>query len=105
MNFQEQRRCPIHPALIRPILFAGADRRLVMVNVTLILALIFGVGIHTVTVIAALFLCVVGQGIFMHLAKTDAYFVDIYLHHLRYRDFYLARGSILRKDTMVYRLL
>ena len=39
----EPRRAPIHPSLTRPILLAGAERELVLVNGTIIAALIFGV--------------------------------------------------------------
>ena len=39
----EPRRAPVHPSLIRPLLLGGAERELVLMNGTIIAALIFGV--------------------------------------------------------------
>ena len=44
----EPRRAPIHPSLTRPTLLGGAGRELVLMNGTIIAALIFGVGFHWV---------------------------------------------------------
>ena len=38
----DPRRIPIHPSLTRPVLLAGAERELVLVNGTIVAALIFG---------------------------------------------------------------
>ncbi len=89
--------CPIHPSLVRPILLAGADRRLVLLNLTLIILLIFGVGIHLTTILAALFFAVIGQGILIRITQYDADFLQVYLRHIRYRDFYLAQSSVFAK--------
>lgn len=91
---QKRRHCPIHQSLTRPILLGGGDRRLVMTNITIIFALLFGVGIHFITVISAIFLLLVGQAIIVRLAKYDAHFVDIYLRHIQFKNFYLARVNV-----------
>lgn len=88
--------CPIHPSLVRPILLGGADRSLVMLNVTCIVTLLFGVGIHWVTLAIAIFLATIGHGILICIAKYDPLFSQIYLRHIRYNDFYLAQGSVHR---------
>src|SRR2546422_10593484 len=43
----EPRRALIHASLIRPLLLGGAERELVLVNGTIIAALIFGVGFRS----------------------------------------------------------
>src|SRR5207245_4310234 len=45
---EEPRRALIHPSLTRPLLLGGAERELVLVNGTIIAALMFGVGFHSV---------------------------------------------------------
>ena len=50
------RRAPIHLSLTRPLLLAGAERDLVLVNGTLIAALIFGVGVHWTSLTMAILL-------------------------------------------------
>lgn len=84
----------IHPSLIRPILLAGADRNLVMINMTCVATLIFGVGIHWMTLFLALTFALVGHFALVKLAKFDPLFLPLYLRHIRYRDFYLAKGFI-----------
>lgn len=86
--------CPIHQSLIRPILLGGAERTLVLLNMTLTVMLIFGAGLHLVTIFSAVFLIVFGQGILVRLGKYDANFSQVYLRHIRYKDFYLAHGFI-----------
>jgi type IV secretory pathway TrbD component len=44
MTDQNEMSCPIHLSLVRPILLAGADRNLVMINMTIIAMLIFWCG-------------------------------------------------------------
>lgn len=83
-----------HSSLIRPILLAGADRNLVMINITCITTLIFGVGIHWTTIFLAAFFAVFGHLALIKLAKFDPLFFQLYLRHIRYRDFYLAKGAI-----------
>jgi type IV secretion system protein VirB3 len=86
--------CPIHQSLIRPILLGGAERTLVLLNMTLTVMLIFGAGLQISTMLSAIFLIVFGQGILVRLGKYDANFSQVYLRHIRYKDFYLAHGFI-----------
>lgn len=89
--------CPIHPSLTRPILLAGADRILVLLNVTCIVMLIFGVGLHWITVIASLFLALVGHAVLIRVAKYDADFSKVYLRHLRFKTFYSAQSAVFSR--------
>lgn len=88
---------PIHPSLVRPILLAGADRTLVLLNITCIVMLLFGVGLHLGTIAAALFFAFAGHGTLLRLAKFDPDFSRVYLRHIRYKGFYPALSSSLAK--------
>jgi type IV secretory pathway TrbD component len=87
----EPRRAPIHPSLIRPLLLAGAERELVLVNGTLIAALLFGVGFHWVSLTIASLLATVGHWALTRAAKYDAQLSRIYVRHVRYQPYYPAR--------------
>jgi type IV secretory pathway TrbD component len=89
--------CPFHPSLIRPILVGGADRSLVLINVTAIVMLIFGVGIHLITLLLSGFLAVVGHSLLVWLAKYDSDLSRIYFRHIRYPAFYPAQSAALSK--------
>lgn len=88
------RQLPIRRSLTRPILLGGGERKLVLVNCTLILALIFGIGINKLTLGCALFLAIFGQWALIQMAKADPFMSQIYLRHIHYRDYYLAQGSV-----------
>jgi type IV secretion system protein TrbD len=98
---QEPRRIAVHPSLIRPLLLAGAERELVLVNVVVIAALIFGVGFHWLSLLAALGLATAGQWLLVQAANRDPYLSRIYKRHLGYQGFYLAQASILAKAPPV----
>ena len=87
----EPRRIPIHPSLTRPLLLAGAERELVLVNGTIIAALIFGVGVHWVSLTIAGLLATVGHWALIRAAKYDARLSRIYVRHVRYQSYYPAR--------------
>jgi type IV secretion system protein VirB3 len=93
------RRLVVHRSLIRPILLAGAERRLVMINATLITTLVLGVGLFPVTVISALLLATLGHWCLVQAANSDPMMTAIYLRHLRYDDVYLRRGCLFAAPT------
>jgi type IV secretory pathway TrbD component len=92
--------CTLHPALIRPILLGGADRTLVLLNMTCIVMLIFGVGLHVLTICLALCFAIMGHSILLRVAKYDPEFSRIYLRHIKYNDFYPALSSALSRDKV-----
>lgn len=95
------RRVYIRRSLIRPILLCGAERELVIMNMTLACALIFGVGIHKYTCISAAILLSLGHVILLRLAKIDPLMSKIYLRQLHYQDFYPAKSSHLAHSTQI----
>ncbi len=88
------RQLPIRRSLTRPILLGGGERKLVMINCTLIISLIFGIGINQYTLGCAAFLAVFGQWALIQMAKADPLMSQIYLRHIQYHDYYLAQGSV-----------
>jgi type IV secretory pathway TrbD component len=98
----EPRRAPIHPSLMRPLLLAGAERELVLMNGTIIAALIFGVGFHWVSLTIAALLATVGHWGLTRAAKFDPRLSRIYVRHVRYQVYYPARPSTASPPAWVY---
>ena len=99
----EPRRAPIHPSLIRPLLLGGAERELVLLNGTIIAALIFGVGFHWVSLTIAALLATIGHWALTRAAKYDARLIRIYVRHVRYQPYYPARPLSAAPPAWVYR--
>ncbi len=97
----ELRRLPIHRSLLRPILFAGGERKLMMMNYTLIITLIFGARINSLTVLSSTLLFTAGHMCLIKLANYDPQFSLIYLRYRRYQDWYPAQSSITNKNHPV----
>lgn len=98
---KEPRKVPIHPSLIRPLLLAGAERELVLVNVVVIAALVFGVGFHWLSLLVAVGLGTAGHWLLVQAANADPYLSRIYKRHLDYDEFYLAQASALSRPRVV----
>jgi len=98
----EPRRAPIHASLTRPLLLGGAERELVLVNGTIIAALIFGVGFHWVSLTIASLLATAGHWALTRAAKYDPRLSRIYVRHVRYQLFYPARAPIGAAPAWVY---
>lgn len=101
MNLSSMRQITIHKSLTRPILMAGAERELVIVNATMMTALIFGIGFTKLTILAAIFLGTIGQFGLVMIGKRDAYMSKIYLRHIHYQPYYQAKGSRLARASLV----
>ena len=84
----ELQRTPIHQSLVRPILLAGAERRLAILNWLFMAALIFGVGLHLYTLALATLLGTVGHWGLRQAAKFDPQLSEVYVRHLHYQRFY-----------------
>src|SRR5947208_2847247 len=78
------RRAPIHLALTRPLLLAGAERELVLMNGTIIAALIFGVGFHWASLTMATVLATMGHWGLTRAARYDPQLSRAYVGHVRY---------------------
>ena len=84
----------IHPALYRPVLFAGAEPAVVVLEVTTAFALVFGVGLHVATVLLAVFYLTVVHAVMVWVAKQDPEMIGLYVRSLGARDFYPAHASV-----------
>ncbi|HBL26510.1 MAG TPA: conjugal transfer protein [Acidobacteria bacterium] len=83
---------PVHPSLTRPVLFGGAERELAILEGTLIAALLFGVGLHGLTVAIAALIAFGVHPLLVLAAKNDAQMFRIYLRSIAHQDAYLARA-------------
>ena len=99
---RSRHRTPIHPSLVRPILLAGGERELVLINVVLIFALVLGVGPNPVTLGLAGVLATAGHGALVALAKVDPQGWRVFARHFQYRDFYPARAHPFARGRHVH---
>ena len=96
------RRIPIHPSLTRPVLLAGAERELVLLNGTIIAALIFGVGVHWASLAMAGLLATLGHWALTRAARHDPHLSRLYVRHVRYQSYYPARPAVQAVPAYVY---
>lgn len=82
----------VYPSLTRPILFGGAERELAILEGTLICALLFGVGLHVLTIAMAALIAFGVHPLLVLAAKSDAQMFRIYLRSIAHQDLYLARA-------------
>lgn len=99
---KEPRKIQVHPSLIRPLLLGGAERELVLVNVVVIAALIFGVGFHWLSLTVATALATAGHWLLVQAANLDPYLSRIYKRHLDYQGFYAAQASFYSRRSPVH---
>ncbi|HWG35798.1 MAG TPA: VirB3 family type IV secretion system protein [Gemmatimonadaceae bacterium] len=83
---------PIHVSLIRPVLFAGAEPAVVIVETCVVFALLFVVGIHIMTVAIAAFWLTVVHGTMVWIAKQEPQMSILYVRSLCGRDFYAPQA-------------
>ncbi len=91
---RELREIPIHSSLTRPLLLAGGERELVLMNAIIIAALILGVGFHWLSFSIAIGLATFGHWGLRALAKRDPQMRRIYVRHISYQGVYSARASL-----------
>ncbi len=84
----------IHAALYRPVLFAGAEPAVVVLEVTTAFALVFGVGLHVATVLLAVFYLTVVHAVMVWVATQDPQMIGLYVRSLGARDFYPPHASV-----------
>ena len=89
----EPRRAPVHPSLTRPLLLGGAERELVLINGTIIAALIFGVGFHWVSL---------HRDFARHGRPLGAHTRCQVRPHVRYQSYCPARPPIAAPPAWVY---
>jgi type IV secretion system protein VirB3 len=93
---------PIHVALTRPILLAGADRELTLVNVIVCFALLFGIGFSKWTLSIVVFLVTVGQWALGRVTKYDPVFRRVYTRQVQLQAYYPAAPSIHARRSIIH---
>lgn len=83
----------VHSSLFRPVLFAGAEPPVVLLEVSTAFALIFGIGLHVATIALAVFYVTVVHSIMVWVASQDSQMTMLYTRSLRGRDFYPPHGA------------
>ena len=68
------RTIPLHPSLLRPILIAGADRKLAILN--FILSAAVASAFHWLSITVGLFLATFGHLLLVQFTKYDPQFRD-----------------------------
>jgi len=87
------RQIPVHQSLVKPLLFAGGDRELVLLNLIGQVGLFFMQGISALSV--SLFLLVGGSVhvVLVVMGKKDPMMRSVWLQYRTYRSFYPARSE------------
>lgn len=81
---------PIHPALYRPILLAGAEQGLAIFEGTLIVGLLVVVGLHLSTLLLVAFYLGVFHPLAVWATSKDPIFSGVYLRSLTFAGHYPA---------------
>ena len=87
----------LHASLIRPVLFAGAEPAVVIVESCVVFALLFVVGIHVATAALALFWLTIVHGVMVWVAKREPQMTALYVRSLAGRDFYAPHAQALAR--------
>ena len=82
----------IHTSLIRPVLFAGAEPPVVIVESCVVFALLFIVGVHLLTIAIAAFWFTAVHSAMVWVAKSEPQMTALYVRSLSGRDFYLPHA-------------
>ena len=84
---------PIHPALVRPILLAGAERAPGVLEAVVTGVLVLKLGVSLVSLLVACFALFVCHPLLVHAAKRDPQAVEILLKSLSLQSFYPALAT------------
>ena len=91
----------MHASLYRPVLIAGAEPAVVVLEMSTAFALVFGVGLHVATVLLAVFYLTVVHSIMVWIAKQDPNMTALYVRSIGARDFYPAHSAALKAAPSV----
>jgi type IV secretory pathway TrbD component len=91
----------VHPSLYRPVLFAGVEFGVLVLEASTVLGLLFVIGVHVGTVLLAIgYACgvhTVAAGVTAH----DPQISQVYLRSLFLRDYYPPHATVsLRAATV-----
>jgi type IV secretory pathway TrbD component len=79
---------PIHPSLYRPILFAGVEPSVAIAEGSIVLALLFVVGLHVATIALAVVYATAVHAAAAAVTRDDPLISAVYLRSLMARDYY-----------------
>jgi type IV secretory pathway TrbD component len=96
------RTVPVHGSLVRPILLAGADRELTLVNAIVCFALLFGIGASRWTVGIVLVIATVGQWALGRVTRYDPDFRRVYARHVQLQAYYPGAPSLHAGRAVVH---
>lgn len=88
------RVAPLHRSLTRPILLGGAERDLVIIEASLVAALVLGLGFHVVSLAMAALIGTLGHRLLVWIARQDPQATRVYARHRRYQVFYPALAAV-----------
>ena len=89
----QPRSVVIHPAVNRPNQLLGGDRELVLSSALIAATLGLSLGTLWGVVLAALF-WIGGIGVLQRMGKADSQLRQVYVRHIRYRQFYPAKSGL-----------
>jgi type IV secretory pathway TrbD component len=84
----------IHASLIRPVLIAGAEPAVVLLEASVVFALLFVVGFHLATVVIAGFWLGAVHSTMAWVAKREPMGSMLYVRSLASRDFYVPTARV-----------
>jgi type IV secretory pathway TrbD component len=90
----EAQRTPLHPALCRPVLYAGVAPEVLFFEVTTVFLLLFEVGLHVATVGLSLLYTLVFHPLAVHLCARDPQIAQLYVRSLRGADHYVPAPRV-----------
>ena len=85
---------PVHASLVRPVLYLGVERTVIALEGTLCLALIFGVGVHLLTLGLVVFILLVIHPTLVWVTGKDAQATEVYVRSRAYGDYYAPHADI-----------
>ena len=92
------REVPFHESANRPNLLLGGDRELVLVFAILAAMLVFAV-MKWWSVVAGVVLWLMAVAVLARMGKADPLLRQVYVRHIRYRDFYPAKSRLVAPQT------
>ncbi len=83
----------VHPSLVRPVLYMGVERPVIAFEAILALAVLFGVGVHPITLglIGVVMLVIHPSMVWVTAKDTQA--TEVYIRSRAYADYYAPHGS------------
>ena len=83
----------VHPSLVRPVLYLGVERPVIALEATLALAVLFGVGLHLITLGLIGVVTLVIHPSMVWVTAKDAQVTEVYIRSRAYADYYAPHGA------------